>query len=70
MKNWMKGWLDPSAGMSLNRDTIVLQLAFLVMCALGLLGPIANWAHFGGLGVGIVIGAFLPLYRRLLRQMR
>jgi len=53
---WMKSEFDPGAGMFIPKSSVVLILGFLVICTLGLLGPIANYAHFGGLIVGMILG--------------
>ncbi len=53
---WMKGESDPEASLSIDSRTVVLMLAWLVLCFTGLLGPVANGAHLGGLAVGMVLG--------------
>jgi len=53
---WMKGESDPEVGLRVDSRTVVLMLAWLVLCFTGLLGPIANGAHLGGLAVGMVMG--------------
>jgi GlpG protein len=50
---WMRGKYDPSSGLQLHPQTVILLLAWLVICAFNLLGPIANTAHVAGLLVGI-----------------
>jgi GlpG protein len=62
---WMKGRYDPDLGMQLGSRTVVYMLVWLVLCATGLVGPIANTAHAVGLVVGVVIG-ILPHWWRLL----
>jgi len=52
---WIKGRLYPSAGLSLQGNTVTIMLAWLGLCFTGLLGPIANGAHVGGLAVGCAI---------------
>jgi len=39
------------------------MLGWLVLCMTGLIGPIANAAHFSGLIVGILLG-YGPVVRR------
>ncbi|WP_152051185.1 rhomboid family intramembrane serine protease [Tautonia marina] len=50
---WMRGKYDPDSGLQLHPQTVILLLAWLVICAFNLLGPIANTAHVAGLIVGI-----------------
>lgn len=53
---WMKGESDPEAGLRINSSTVLLMLGWLVFCFTGMLGPVANGAHLGGLAVGMVFG--------------
>jgi len=53
---WMKGESDPESGLRIDSRTVVLMLVWLVLCFTGLLGPVANGAHLGGLAVGMVLG--------------
>lgn len=53
---WMKGESDPEAGLRIDPRTVVFMLAWLVLCFTGMLGPVANGAHLGGLAVGMVFG--------------
>jgi GlpG protein len=50
---WMQGKYNPNFGYVLNKPTVVMMLAWYVLCWTGLLGPVANWAHTGGLLIGI-----------------
>jgi GlpG protein len=54
---WMKGHFDPDDGIGLPRETTTFFLIWLVLCSLGLIGPIANWAHSAGLVAGILLAA-------------
>jgi len=60
---WIRGRLDPGAGLFLDKQSVVLALVWFVLCFTGLLGPIANYAHFGGLAVG-VLWAYMDSKRR------
>lgn len=62
---WIKGQMEPESGMMLPPNFVFLILAFLLIATTGYLGPIANWAHFGGLGAGIAVAAGGTWWRRL-----
>lgn len=57
---WMKGETDPEAGLKIDANNTVLLLGWLVLCMTpvmtGLIGPVANAAHLGGLAIGMVAG--------------
>lgn len=53
---WMKGKFDPGDGMQMHQTTIIIMLAWFALCFTGIFGPIANWAHAGGLAVGALWG--------------
>jgi GlpG protein len=55
---WMQGNRHPESGFVLHKQTVVMMLGWFILCWSGFLGPIANWAHTFGLGVGLVIGFF------------
>jgi GlpG protein len=65
---WMKSEFDPEAGLFIPTRSVAMMLGWLVLCMTGLLGPIANAAHFSGLIVGILLGYGPVLRRRLLGQ--
>jgi GlpG protein len=60
---WMKSEFDPEAGLFIPPRSVVMMLGWLVLCMTGLIGPIANAAHFSGLIVGILLG-YGPVVRR------
>jgi GlpG protein len=53
---WMKGKFHPGSGLFLHKQTVTMMMIWLVVCFTGLLGPIANYAHLGGLIVGVAWG--------------
>ncbi len=53
---WMQGRFHPAFGIALHRSTVAMMLAWYALCWTGLLGPIANWAHTGGLMMGVAWG--------------
>jgi GlpG protein len=53
---WMQGRFNPAFGIALHRSTVAMMLAWYALCWTGLLGPIANWAHTGGLAIGVAWG--------------
>ena len=55
---WMQGRYNPHFGYELTKPTVVMMMAWFVLCWLGVLGPIANWAHAAGLFVGAAWGFF------------
>jgi GlpG protein len=64
---WMKKEYEPEAGLGLRRDTIILMLAWLVICMTGYMGPVANAAHFVGLGLGVIYGVAPHMLKDLRR---
>lgn len=53
---WMKGKYGRDLGWQLHPQTVQLMLMWMVLCFTGLLGPIANGAHLGGLVIGALLG--------------
>jgi GlpG protein len=61
---WMKSRFDPGAGLFVDSGTVMLMVAWLFLCFSGVVGPVANGAHLGGLITGVALG--FP-FSRLLR---
>jgi GlpG protein len=53
---WMRGRHDPTAGVRLHPQTVLMMMVWLVLCCTGALGRIGNTAHAVGLLVGVVWG--------------
>ncbi len=54
---WVQGRMNPAFGFELNSQTVMFMMVWLVAGFLGMLGPVANYAHLGGLIMGAGIGA-------------
>ncbi len=53
---WVKTRLGPAEGFRLDPLVAILMFGFFLLCFTGVLGGIANWAHAGGLLVGLAWG--------------
>ena len=53
---WMKGMYQPEQRMAVHPNNVNIMLIWLVVCMTGVIGPVANAAHFVGLAVGVVAG--------------
>ena len=53
---WLRGKYDRRAAWSLNPTTVQTMLIWFILCLTGLLGPVANAAHFLGLITGMAWG--------------
>jgi len=56
---WVKVRRDPWSGYTLDPSTVWVLVAWFLLGATGLFGPVANWAHGGGLLTGALC-AFVP----------
>ena len=65
---WLRGRFDPGGGIGVSRDTVIIMLLWLGVCMTGLMGPIANTAHFVGLLIGCSFAAIPHLLRKLVRR--
>jgi len=65
---WVRGRLDPTCGLYLRPDVAFWMIGWLVVCGAGLVGPVANWAHGGGLVAGAVLGYLSDNLSRLWRK--
>ena len=62
---WMKGRTQPSAGLGIPRDQLVLAILWMLLCIGGAFGPIANAAHVFGFGTGMLLGARQSVWSKL-----
>lgn len=53
---WIRGKFDPWSGILISRNTVLSMLFWLFLCLGGMMGPVANAAHFAGLAVGMIWG--------------
>jgi len=57
---WMQSRYDRSRGYQLGDATVVIMMLWFVLCLSGVVGPIANVGHAGGLIAGLLAGT--PAY--------
>ncbi len=55
---WMTKRFNPEEEFSLPKQDVAMMIGWFVLCLTGLLGPIANLAHAGGLFVGMIWGIY------------
>lgn len=53
---WMKSKFDPASGYFIDQRSVMLMIAWFGLCFTGWIGPIANFAHAGGLIIGTAWG--------------
>lgn len=53
---WMAKTFNPNEEFSLPKQDVTIMIGWFVLCLTGLLGPIANFAHAGGLSIGMLYG--------------
>lgn len=66
---WIKGRYQPQLGMGVSQETVVVMLAWLVICMVGIIPRVANTAHFVGLLSGVAF-AYVPYAAKRLRRGR
>jgi GlpG protein len=64
---WIRGRLDPAAGITMDRQSLLFALIFFALCFTGLVGRIANGAHAIGL-IGGCLWAFIDSKRRMISK--
>ena len=60
---WIKSRFDPAAGLQIPESLVIFFLIWLVLCAVGLFGPVANTAHFVGLLAGVAASGIPLIFR-------
>lgn len=60
---WVRPQVDPSYPIRIGNQTVYFMLGWLVLCMTGLVGPIANGAHLGGLLAGMLAAALVTKYQ-------
>ncbi len=53
---WVRGRFDGTLGFALRGSTVIVLMVWLVLGFTGTLGPVANFAHLGGLVAGAALG--------------
>lgn len=56
---WAYGEYNPRGYVRLSGQSVQLALIWMVLCFTGMLGPVANGAHLGGLVAGLMMGYFV-----------
>lgn len=50
---WIQGRTNPRFGLILHNHVVYLMLGWFVLCWIGVIPNVANWAHTAGLGLGM-----------------
>lgn len=50
---WVQGRFNPRFGLVLNNIVVYLMLGWFILCWIGIIPNVANWAHTAGLGLGM-----------------
>ncbi|WP_417383976.1 rhomboid family intramembrane serine protease [Gimesia sp.] len=53
---WMKSKFDPQSAFYVPPNMVVILIGWFFLCMTGAMGSVANMAHAGGLGMGMLIG--------------
>lgn len=59
---WVRGRLDLTSGLYVHNQLMLVMGAWFLICLTGLMGPVANAAHAGGLFSGMAWGWFSARY--------
>ena len=66
---WIQARTLPTPDLHIDQQTVLFMMAWLVLCFSGMMGPVANGAHVGGLVCGVVMGARPWVSRTLGRRL-
>jgi GlpG protein len=61
---WIRGKFDPLSGLFLHQVTVIFMLIWFAAGFAGVVGNMANWAHAGGLLLGMAWGYISAQQRR------
>ena len=53
---WMMAHFDPASGFRMPKNTVILMVGWFFLCITGAIGPVGNFSHGVGLGVGVLWG--------------
>jgi GlpG protein len=53
---WVQGRFNPRFGLVLYNNVVYLMLIWFVLCWVHVIPNVANWAHTGGLAIGLAAG--------------
>jgi GlpG protein len=64
---WVKGRFEPQEGLGISPQATMIMIAWLIICAVGIIGNVANAAHVVGMLAGAA-AAYMPYeFRRRMR---
>jgi GlpG protein len=61
---WLRAKFDPGSGLFIDRQAVILMIAWFFACMSGWVGPVANVAHGAGLALGAAGGLLSAWYAR------
>ncbi|HAH43923.1 MAG TPA: hypothetical protein DCM07_03540, partial [Planctomycetaceae bacterium] len=61
---WMKSQFDPQSSFNIPPNMVVILIGWFFLCMTGVMGPVANLAHAGGLGMGMLIGVGMTFLKQ------
>ena len=61
---WVRSNHDPTFGIMIAQQSIMILMVWFVLCWVGLMGNVANLAHTGGLVAGVIIGFVTAMSRQ------
>jgi GlpG protein len=64
---WMKSKFEPHSGFVISQQTVMIMIAWLVICMVGVIGNVANAAHVSGLVTGMALAHAPTSWRRFRR---